>query len=698
MRRFQHIFFIIILFCSSQSFGQKFKVDDVLGYPFPTELRSSARGSKIAWAFNERGKRNIYVAQGPAFTPVKLTTYEKDDGQEISSLSISADGNWIVYVRGGDHGGNQASTPVNSNSDPLISKVQVWTIPFTGGEPRVLGEGDYPVISPGSDKVVYKTSGGQVSVVPVDGSAPARQLFNNRGSSSGLTWSPDGSSLAFVSSRGTHSFIGIYIGAETPIKWISPAFSKDESPKWSTDGRKIAFIRKPGSGGARDSILARRHQPWAIWTADVASGKASELWKAPETLRGSFPSSDGGANLNWAADHRIVFTSYHDGWPHLYSMPATGGQPLLLTPGSFIIEHVKLSPDKKWLVFSTNSGPDKWDLERRHIARVPVDRSKMEILTPGTGLETYPVITGDGNTLVMLSSTAVRPLLPAVKDLNQGKIQLVGESFIPPSFPLKQMVAPKHITFKAADGTTVYGQLFEPQGGKSKKPAIVYIHGGPNRQMLLGWHHMDYYSIDYALNQYLVNMGFAVLSVNYRLGPGYGYEYNKPANAGNTGASEYQDIKAAGEWLASQPQFDSQRIGIYGGSYGGYLAALALARDSKLFAAGVDIHGVHTRFSNSQSDNVERAPDNELAEKVSYESLPIANLDTWTSPVLLIHGDDDRNVAFSQTVELARRFEQKGFPFEYLAIPDDTHHWMKFQNAVKVSEATADFLRRKLLK
>ncbi len=133
----------------------------------------------------------------------------------------------------------------------------------------------------------------------------------------------------------------------------------------------------------------------------------------------------------------------------------------------------------------------------------------------------------------------------------------------------------------------------KPAGGAAKKPAIIYVHGGPPRQMLLGWHYSDYYTNAYALNQYLASRGYVVLSVNFRLGIGYGYDFHRPPNAGVQGASEYQDVKAGAEYLQRLAQVDAKRIGIYGGSYGGFLTALALARDSQLFAAGVDIHGVH---------------------------------------------------------------------------------------------------------
>ena len=690
----------VLLFNRSAQ-SQSFSLETLRSYPFPSDLTSSARGSRLAWVFNEQGRRNVYVAEGPDFAPRKLTNYTEDDGQEITSLAISADGKWVVYVRGGDHGSNwDDALPVNTSSSPNPIKVQIWSLPFAGGEPKSLSEGDEPLISPKNDQIAF-IKGHQVWTAPLDGSSPAKNLFTARGENGSIEWSPDGSRLAFVCNRGDHAFIGVFTNSETPIHWLAPSFSRDRSPRWSPDGAQIAFVRTPGTGGAPDSLLARKHQPWGIWTADIASGKAKPLWQAPKTLAGSLPPTHGGTNLHWAANDRIVFLSYHDGWPHLYSMPSSGGSPLLLTPGGFMAEHIQLSHDRKWLVFSGNTGPDKLDIDRRHVVRVPVDKAAVEVLTPGAGLEWTPVVTGDGATIALISATAQRPPLPAVMPFTKGTPRLLAQNLIPANFPTNQLVTPKQVIFKAADGVTVHAQLFEPAGGPSKKPAIIYVHGGPMRQMQLGWNYSDYYSNAYAWNQYLTSLGFAVLSVNYRLGIGYGYAFHQPARGGKNGASEYQDIRAAGEWLAKQPQIDANRIGVYGGSYGGYLTALALGHDSKRFAAGVDIHGVHdmtNERTGSVSHQIEQIPDAKLAAKVAFESSPISVVNTWTSPVLIIHGDDDRNVRFSQSTDLVRRLEAKGVPMETMVIVDDTHHWMRHANALKVGNATADFFKRKLLK
>jgi len=687
------LFILFILLYTSNIFAQSFSLKSVLSYPFPTQLVASPVGAKIAWAANEQGKRNIYTAQAPEYKAIKITDYNDDDGQELSSLSISPDGKWIVFVRGGDHGGRDGG-PVNANSSPIAPKVQVFTIPFDGGKLITIGEGDNPVISPNSEQVLFSKAG-QVMLGSVDGTLAGKSLFYAKGINGAYKWSPDGKKIAFISSRSDHAFLGIYTDQQTPIKWLLPSFSKDNSPVWSPDGNDIAFLRTPGTGGETDSILIKKHQPWAIWKVNVNSGIGKQIWKAPETLSGSFPSIDGGANLLWG-DGKIIFTSYEDGWPHLYSINADGSNRLLLTPGDFAVENIKLSNDKKTLVFAANKRGEADDLDRRHIYKVSVDKADMQTLTFGRGIEAYPVIAGDNQSFFCLSATAEKPLLPAVISPKKT-LKLIGEALLPSDFPIKDMVTPKHVSFKAADGKTVYGQLFSPKKIIKNHPAIVYVHGGPQRQMFLGWNPMDYYSIDYALNQYLVSLGFTVLSVNYRLGIGYGYEFHKPLNAGAQGASEYQDIKAAGEWLAAQVNINKEKIGIYGGSYGGYLTALALGKDSKLFAAGVDIHGVNNRFSSQDQEGRKPAPDAQLAAKIADESSPVSYVNTWTSPTLIIHADDDRNVAFNQSVDLAKRFEDKKFDFEFLAIPDDTHHWMKFSNGLKVSEATADFLKRKLM-
>jgi dipeptidyl aminopeptidase/acylaminoacyl peptidase len=683
-----------------------FGLDEVFSYPFPSDMTAAARAPRIAWAVNDRGQRNVWVAEGPAFTPRQLTPYAVDDGQELTSLQLTPSGDAVVYVRGGDHGANfDDSLPVNPLGSPLPPKVQIWSVPFAGGAPRLVGDGDLPAISPRGDVVAFERER-QIWIAPLDGSTPATRAIAANGSNGDVVWAPDGGRLAFVSNRGDHAFIGIYTNEQTAIQWLAPSTSRDGSPRWSPDGRRLAFVRRPGMGGPPVAVLTPRHVPWALWVADTTTGDARPMWRPPETLRGSFPGGDG-VSLQWAARDRIVFVSYHGGWPQLYSLPSAGGEPLLLTPASAAVENVRLAPDGVSMVFAANTGPVADDLDRRHLFRVPVDRAAPELLTPGTGLEWSPVLTSDQRHLAFISATAQRPPLAAVMPAaGGGAMRLLGEDRLA-AFPATQLVTPRPVTYKASDGVTVHAQLFEPHGAPgARRPAIVYVHGGPKRQMLLGWHMSDYYARAYAANQYLASRGFVVLAINYRLGIGYGYEFDRALAAGAQGASEYLDVKAAGEYLRSLPQVDGARLGIYGGSYGGFLTALALGRNSDLFAAGVDIHGVHdfTVGGSGSGAALQAAmntagrsvpPDRDQAAEVAWASSPVSSVETWKSPVLLIHGDDDRNVRFSQTVDLARRLAAARIPFEEIVIPDDTHHWMRHANALRVYTATAEWFERR---
>jgi dipeptidyl aminopeptidase/acylaminoacyl peptidase len=371
-------------------------------------------------------------------------------------------------------------------------------------------------------------------------------------------------------------------------------------------------------------------------------------------------------------------------------------------------EYISLSPDGKQLYFAGNTGPDTNDIDRRHVVRVPVDRAAPEVVTPGSGSEWTPVALADG-AIAYIGGSSQRPPLPMVRAARSTATIMLGAERMPADFPSAKLVTPKKVVYKASDGVSVHAQLFEPPaGGSGKKPAIIFVHGGPPRQMLLTWHYSDYYSATYAMNQYLASRGFVVLSVNYRLGIGYGFDFHRPADAGAQGASEYLDVKAGAEWLRAQPNIDPARIGIYGGSYGGFLTALALGKNSDLFAAGVDIHGVHdfttpnsgagAALAAAMTGGRMEGDDRAKAQELAWTSSPIAYVAQWKSPVLLIHGDEDRNVRFSQTVDLVARLKAQGVEYEELVIPDDTHHWMRHANGVRVYDAAAAYFERKLMK
>jgi dipeptidyl aminopeptidase/acylaminoacyl peptidase len=269
---------------------------------------------------------------------------------------------------------------------------------------------------------------------------------------------------------------------------------------------------------------------------------------------------------------------------------------------------------------------------------------------------------------------------------------------LPPSFPeTDELVVPEAVVLPAIDGLAVHGQLFLPPElrGDERAPAVIFLHGGSRRQMLLGFHLRGYYHNAYALNQWLAARGYVVLSLNYRSGTGYGLDFREAEEYGASGASEVRDVLGAGLWLAAHPRVDPERIGLWGGSYGGFLTAQGLVHAPELFAAGVDIHGVHDWNEGIQNFVPSYEPSHrpELAER-AFQASPLAHVDRWEDPVLLIHGDDDRNVRFSETVTLVRELRQRGVPHEVLVFPDEVHGFLLHRSWIAAYQATAAWFDR----
>jgi len=677
-----------------------FTIEQALSAPYTSSLTAAPSKGRFAWVGDANGRRNIWVADpaGSGYTSHAITHYSEDDGQMLSALTWTPDAESILYVRGSAAQGESHPVP-NPEWAPLGAKQQIWMVSLAGSEPTLLAEGSGPSLSPDGKSLAY-VAHGQVYLLKLDEEKPkSRQLLQTRGSAGGILWSPNGKNIAFVSNRGDHSFIAVYNFAANAINYLDPSTDKDANPTWSPESTHIVFVRTPVD---KSSLFFGPHHegtPWSIRIADVVSGAGHEIFHASEGSGSVFHEVAVSQQLYWTIDDKIIFPWEGDGFLHLYSLPVSGGKATVLTPGKFEVEHVAFSHDRKRVVFDSDQHDiDPLDFDRRHIWELnfPANGAPKAI-TSGDGIETQPVIASDNATVAVLRSDARLPIRAAV--ITGKKIVDLAPQAIPSDFPSAQFVVPQQVFVTAADGLQIHAQLFLPKNMKpgERHPAMVFFHGGSMRQMLLGWHYMEYYSNAYAMNQYLVSQGYIVLSVNYRSGIGYGLDFREFPNYGATGASEYNDVVGAGLYLKNRSDVDPTRIGAWGGSYGGYLTAMALARSSDLYAAGVDFEGVHnwntelTVFSPYYDPNA-RAD----AARLAYDSSPIASVSTWRSPVFLVDDDDDRNVPFAQTEELINALRTEHVYFEELIYVDEVHDLLLHRDWVRGYKASADFLTRKM--
>jgi dipeptidyl aminopeptidase/acylaminoacyl peptidase len=682
----------------------RFSLEQVMSAPFPSDLTAAPKSGAVAWVLDQHGARNVWAAEAPTYSGRQLTNYRDDDGQEIAELTWTPDGRSIVFVRGGDFETHRDNP--NPASLPQGVEQAIWIVPLSGGAPRKIAGGSDPAISPTGDRIAFLRKD-EIWSVTLDANAQPAQLIHSKGQASQLRWSPDGSKLAYVSTRGDHSFIAVYnVGAQS-INYLDPSVDRDSQPVWSLDGKQIAFIRVPASPlawGAHRSASP----PWSIRIADPDSGNGRELWHASDGPGSVFHAMTADSQLFWGAGDRIVFPWESTGWLHLYSISTHGDVPTPLNaPGDFEIEHVSLSADRRTVLFSSNQN----DTDRRHLWRVSVLGENLAPLTPtgalntgalntgalnkDAGIEWSPVEISDGSAIAMLRSDARNPARASIK-IGNGDVRDLAPNSVPADFPASSLIVPQPVILSAADGLRLHGQLFLPAGANPNQqhPAVIFFHGGSRRQMLLGWHYMDYYNNSYAMNQYLASLGYIVLAVNYRSGIGYGLNFREALNYGATGASEFNDVLGAGLYLRGRTDVDPKRIGLWGGSYGGYLTALGLARASELFAAGVDFHGVHDWSAELTSDGITL---DAAYTRLAFESSPLASVSTWRSPVLLIHGDDDRNVPFHQTVALVEALRKQGVEFQELIFPDEIHGFLTEKRWLQAYHAAADFLGAHLL-
>jgi dipeptidyl aminopeptidase/acylaminoacyl peptidase len=656
-----------------------------LDFPYVDSI-GAAKVPAFAWLARQADETTVYFARAPEFRRIRLASRSDEHGDPITAVMLSPDGTHLLYMTGVPRPG-EAFNPASMVPAP---EAKLWLVSTTPGArpPVALGAASDVSFSDDGRTLVLKRDG---DLWAVDTRAPGKKpkLFAKGGGDwSQFVWTKDGD-LIFVDDRRGYSFLGRFHPGVNKVDWLETGVDRLAVPVLSPSGDAVAVMRFPGRKHSTTPDQTEA-EPFSIDLIDLASGTVRTIWstRGPAVTLGS---DDPEGALRWASNDTLVFYSEDDGWGRLYALPRSGGAPRAITPPDCEVAESEKTGEGLLVIHNC----------------AKLDTRQMSLFDPATGavraLAQGDAVLADaraaGDYAAIVGANANQAPLVRILDLQTGKAKL-SESYADYGYHnVLTSAPPVEVHLTSLDGLPFTGQLFMPST-PGPHPGLIYVHGGPQRQMFPSFHYMGYYSNDYAVNRRLAEQGYAVLAINYRSGIGYGRNFRDAPGRAWRGASEYQDVLAAGRWLASQPGVDPNKIGIWGGSYGGLLTGQALSRNSDLFKTGVGIHGVYdwswpSPIKGHLSPSTYFGVDEKDRDQARASS-PVGHLDTWRSPVLLIHGDQDMNVDVVETVDLAQRLRERGVEVRTLILPGEAHDFIIHSSWQEVWRATDAYFLEKL--
>lgn len=373
----------------------------------------------------------------------------------------------------------------------------------------------------------------------------------------------------------------------------------------------------------------------------------------------------------WLPDGESFYlVSERDGWMHLYTVPASGGEPRQLTSGEFEVDSPRLHPDRDAFVFEA-SIVDPFEV---HAYRLPLGGGEPVQLTSGHGREDVSV-GPDGVWLAILASSSARPTelyLRRAEETGTGTRVTESPS---PAFASYPWVEPQIVHFTASDGTSVPARLYTPDRPHASRPAVIFVHGAGYLHNVHRW--WSSYFREYTFHHLLLERGYTVLDIDYRGSAGYGRDW-RTAIYRHMGGLDLSDHVDGARYLVREHGVDAERIGIYGGSYGGFITLMALFTEAEHFAAGAALRPVTdwAHYNHPYTSNILNAPQDDA--EAYRRSSPIYFADGLEDPLLIAHGVVDTNVHFQGVVRLAQRLiELRKENWELALYPVESHGFVE---------------------
>lgn len=647
--------------------GPALTLDEVLHVKHPDLHRWSPAGGRVAFIWHDGGVDHLWLIEMSTGAAYQLST----GTQSVTDFDWHPRGDSLAYVQGDDLwvlwvvAAGQA--PVRITETPARESTPRW--------------------SPAGGRLAFVSDGHLWIWRPEDGSLrafdlPGRLLEDPR--MPAFRWSPDGAAIActFADGDGAERELAVVSLADRRVVWQTRAGEREGHFLW-VDAQRVYYSI------TRDLQRRREHYlvDLGVNLADNG-GTARPAYPTPRLLH---VEQDEKGLLFGVEPQRspdgtmLLFVLRHTGWDHLFALDLTSGWMRQLTDGACEdIGHAYdlpcWSPDGRQLLFSSN----RTDLGHRQLWELDVASGGLRQLTRTPGTATQGIWSPDGKQIVYVFCGPVDAADLWSMDARGDTPRRLTHS-LPDSWTPDKMVAPMHLTFSSARDWTIHGYLYAPpilEPGR-RYPALVWVHGGPMRQMRDGWHPLHSYAIFHAFTLYLAHRGIVTLAVNFRGGTGYGVGFEQGTYLA-VGVDDVADVVNAGRYVKTLPYVDPERVGVWGISYGGHMTLAALTKHPEVFAMGVNIAGVWDETSWARW--AERAypmaagffkarlgGSEEVRPDVWREASPRHWVAQMTAPLINLHGTKDESVPFAQLDEVVKDCVAHGKRFETHYYPDESH-------------------------
>jgi dipeptidyl aminopeptidase/acylaminoacyl peptidase len=683
----------VLLCCAVRAQAQtaaakpRLTIEQLIDIKHPSDPQWSPDGKRIAFIWDRADIRNLYVVNADGQSkPVALTSFP--DGN-VGEFFWNEDSDTIYFPHQGE----------------------LWQVAVSGGgAPKaVFNKPDHGrdfVLSPDAKRVAYARGSGSESEPPAKGAdLIIRWLADGAESTaahddvsiSRILWSPDGNSLCYTGgSHIVHHDESPSYSGEKLIYRVSE-YVPGQIYAVKLGSAKPVAVAKPGEYGGLAWIDNNRlvfdgqstdFKKYFIYTADATTGASNVIHEVDEEKFWSIPDWGEAGAQPWPSPNGkwIAFLSDQDGWDHIYVMPSTGGDAVQITKGKFEAWRPTWSHDSSSIAFDANLEDRPGD-RVLGVAKINDDPSHAEVIYlpsyPGTNIEPH-WSEGDGRLVFQHTDPQNSADLYVTNPKPEVRPLRLTDS-MPAGIDHSQFVEPQFVHYPGPDGQQVPGWLFVPKNINKnvKHPAILWIHGDGVNQNYDGWHVQRNYAVYYSIHQYFLQKGYIVFAPDYRGSIGYGRDWRTGVYM-DVGGKDAKDAWMAANYLKTLPFVDSDRIGVWGLSYGGFFTLIAMTDQPKLFKCGVDVAGVvdyamyysdpyHGDWTASRIGTPEEHPD------VYKNASPISHIDRLERPLLVLHGTADVNVPFLESVWLIDEAlkKQKGDLVSFMMYPGEFHYFSR---------------------